>query len=395
MATRAGYGGGSLRRRGDRKWELRVSTGRDPVKGRYRYVSRTVHGTRKEAEAALAALVVQVNTGAGGHTGTDASVGELVEQWLDLKRDTLSVTTWEGYAGKARFRLIPALGKVSVRKLTVRDIDAFYRALARNEQLAASTVRQIHNVLTGSLDQAVRWGWRSDNPARLATLPSVRRADVRPPAPADVIAAIERADQELALFVRLSAVIGGRRGEVGALRWTDIDLATGDLSITKALIESRDRSIHEKDTKTHQARRIALDAATVEALQAWRSEVEARAKPFGVALRSDGFVFSPEIDGSKPWRPYHWTSGWRRLRDRIGIDPAVRLHDLRHFTATQLLDAGVPVKTVSGRLGHARPATTLNVYAHFIPATDRVAADVIGGLLAPRSPVDDREPTSR
>jgi integrase len=108
-----------------------------------------------------------------------------------------------------------------------------------------------------------------------------------------------------------------------------------------------------------------------------------------VTARSDGFVFSPELDGSKPWRPYHWTSAWSRLRDRIGIDPAVRLHDLRHFTATRLLDAGVPVKTVSGRLGHARPATTLNVYAHFIPATDRVAADLIGGLLAPISPVED------
>jgi integrase len=372
-----------------------VSTGRDPVRGRYRYVSRTMHGTRKEAEAALAALVTEVNAGVGGHTGTDASVGELVEQWLDLKREALSVTTWEGYVGKARFRLIPALGKVSVRKLTVRDIDVFYRALARDERLAASTVRQIHNVLTGALDQAVRWGWRSDNPARLATLPSVRRPDIRPPAPADVMAAIERADQELALFVRISAVVGGRRGEVGALRWTDVDLAAGDLTITKALVESLDRTIHEKDTKTHQARRIALDAATVEALRAWRSEVESRAKPFGVTLRSDGFVFSPETDGSTPWRPYHWTSAWRRLRDRIGIDPAVRLHDLRHFTATRLLDAGVPVKTVSGRLGHARPATTLNVYAHFIPATDRVAADVIGGLLATASPAEDGERTSR
>ncbi|MGH9228427.1 MAG: tyrosine-type recombinase/integrase [Acidimicrobiales bacterium] len=371
-----------------------MSTGRDPVRGRYRYVSRTMHGTRKEAEAALAALVTQVNSGTGGHAGTDASVGELVEQWLDLKRDTLSVTTWEGYAGKARFRLIPAVGNVPVRKLTVRDIDAFYRALARDEQLAPSTIRQIHNVLTGALDQAMRWGWRNDNPARLATLPSVRQREVRPPAPADVMAAIERADQELALFVRVSAVVGGRRGEVSALRWTDVDLAVGDLTITKALVESRDRTIHEKDTKTHQARRIALDAATVEALRAWRSEVESHAKPFGVRPRSDGFVFSPEPDGSKPWRPYHWTSAWRRLRDRIGIDPAVRLHDLRHFTATRLLDAGVPVKTVSGRLGHARPATTLNVYAHFIPATDRVAADVIGGLLAPAAPVDDREPTS-
>lgn len=388
MTSRAGYGGGSLRRSGDRKWELRVSTGRDPVNGRYRYVSRTVTGTRKEAEAALAALLTTVNTGIGGHTGTDTGVAELIEQWLDLKRDSLSVTTWEGYAGKARFRLIPALGKLSVRKLTVRDIDLFYRALARDEKLAASTVRQIHNVLTGALDQAVRWGWRVDNPARLATLPSVRQTDVSPPSPADVMAAIERADQELATFVRLAAVVGGRRGEVGALRWTNVDVAAGELTITKALVESRDRTIYEKDTKTHQARRLAVDPATMEVLRTWRAEVERRASAVGVRVRDDGFVFSPEFDGSKPWRPYHWTSAWRRLRDRVGLEPSVRLHDLRHFTATRMLDAGVPVKTVSGRLGHARAATTLNVYAHFIPASDRAAANLMGDLLRGETAVE-------
>lgn len=194
-------GAGRCRRRGERRWELRVCTGRDPVKGTYRYVSRTVMGSRKEAEGALAALVTELSQGSGAQAGTNATVAELVEQWLDLKRETLSVTTWEGYAGKARFRLLPALGKIAVRKLTVREIDGFYRALVREEKLAASTIRQIHNILVGALDQAVRWGWRHDNPARLATLPSVRQADVRPPAPLDVMAAIERADQELATFL--------------------------------------------------------------------------------------------------------------------------------------------------------------------------------------------------
>lgn len=362
-----------------------MSTGRDPVKGRYGSVSRTITGTRKQAEAALAALVTEVNARPGGHTGTDATVGDLVEEWLDLKRSTLSVTTWDGYAGKARFRLMPALGKLSVRKLSVRDIDAFYMALLRDEKLSASTIRQIHNVLVGSLDQAVRWGWRPDNPARLATLPALRHADVRPPAPADVMAALEKADSELATFLRVAAVVGGRRGEVGALRWKNIDLVTGDLFITKSLVESRDRTIIEKDTKTHQARRVALDSATVDALRAWRVEVDERAAVAGVTVPADAYIFSPEIDGSLPWRPYHWTSAWRHLRDRIGIDPSVRLHDLRHFTATRLLDAGVPVKTVSGRLGHARPATTLNVYAHFIPAADRIAADLMGELLTTKA----------
>ncbi len=387
MATRARYGSGSLRVRGDGRWEARVSIGKDPKTGRYVYKSRTVRGTRKQAEAALRALIAELDAG-GPAAPANVTLGELIEQWLDLKRDTLSVTTWEAYAGKARFRLIPALGTISVRDLGVRQIDDLYRSLSREQGLAPSTVRQIHNILVGALDQAVRWGHRADNPARLATLPRMRTADVRPPAPADVMTAIERADPELATFLRLSAIVGGRRGEVAALRWHNIHLDAGQLLISKALVESRDHTIFEKDTKTHQARRVALDAGTVAVLRSWRDAVEERATACHAALRPDGFVFSPDPDGSHPWRPYRWTSAWRRLRDRIGIDPAVRLHDLRHFAATRLLDAGVPVRTVSGRLGHARPATTLNVYAHFIPATDQVAADVLGALLTVSEPGD-------
>ncbi len=356
--------------------------GRDPATRRLRYVSRSVRGSKKQAVAALAALVTEVGAGVGGHKGSDATVGELVEQWLELRREALSLTTYEAYLGKARFRLIPGLGSIAVRKLTVRDIDVFYRSL-REEKLAASTIRQIHNILAGSLDQAVRWGWRSDNPARWATLPTARQAEVRPPAPAEVLAAIEGADPEFAVFIRVAAAAGSRRGEVGALRWPAVDLEAGELVISKALIESNTRVIYEKDTKTHQARRIALDAGTVAALRAWREECDRRAALCGVAVLRDGYVFSAQPDGSEPWRPYHWTSAWRRLRDRAGIDKSVRLHDLRHFAATRLLDAGVPVKTVSGRLGHARPATTLNIYAHFVPATDRLAADAMGRILSP------------
>lgn len=344
-------------------------------------------GTKKEAEAALAVLLTEVNTG-GGHKGSDATLGELVELWLDLRRESLSVTTWEAYAGKARFRLLPALGDVVVRRLTVQDIDGFYRSLRRQHGLAPSTVRQIHNVLTASLDQAVRWGWRTDNPARLATLPPQRQAEIPAPSPAAVLTAIEAADDEFATFLRVSAAVGGRRGEVAALRWSAVDLDAGKMRIVSALVESADGRIFEKDTKTHQARRVALDQGTVDALQDWRRLLEKRASECGVKLLSDGFVFSAEVDGSRPWRPYRWTSVWRRVREKAGIDGSVRLHDLRHFAATRLLDAGVPVKTVSTRLGHARPATTLNVYAQFIPASDRAAADVMGRLLAgPSSPV--------
>ena len=95
-------------------------------------------------------------------------------------------------------------------------------------------------------------------------------------------------------------------------------------------------------------------------------------------------MFSASPNGSTPLHPDVVSGRCRRVCQRLEID-AVRLHDLRHLHATQLLGAGVPVRTVSGRLGHANASTTLNVYAHFLEASDRQAADVIAGLLDPGS----------
>ena len=100
----------------------------------------------------------------------------------------------------------------------------------------------------------------------------------------------------------------------------------------------------------------------------------------GVRIDGQTRVFSYEPDGSVPWRPDGVTARFVRLRDGLGLS-GVRLHDLRHFVATRMLAAGVPVPTVSGRLGHANSSTTLNVYSHFLEASDREAAEALGRLL--------------
>ena len=101
------------------------------------------------------------------------------------------------------------------------------------------------------------------------------------------------------------------------------------------------------------------------------------------------FVFSPELDGSKPFRPDNVTSFFIRVRDSLGLD-GVRLHDLRHFTATQLIGAGVDVRTVAGRLGHSDASVTLRVYSHVIEERDRAAAVIMGRVLEP-APTDAPE----
>src|SRR5439155_15425031 len=126
-------------------------------------------------------------------------------------------------------------------------------------------------------------------------------------------------------------------------------------------------------TKTAVGRKIALDKGTLESLAQHRKRCAARARKCGVDLDEDAFVFSPEADSSRPWRPDAITLAFGRLRRQLKLK-GVRLHDLRHAAATQMLAAGVPVPIVAGRLGHSSPATTMSIYAHWVAKGDQAAA---------------------
>jgi integrase len=361
-------------------WELVVDLGRDPLTHRRRQLSRTVRGTKREAQQALTALVAEVNN--GREVGADLTLSEVLGRWLDLVAEDLSPTTLDEYRRIARVRIDPALGSARVRKLTARQLDAFYRSLLRDAGLAPATIRQVHAVIRRALAQAVKWGWLRANPAVDASPPRLRRQEVAPPGPADLeklLSEAHRYGPDFAALLRVLAATGMRRGEVCGLRWSDLDVTSRTLVVQRA-VASVGGEIVEKDTKTHAARRIALDDATLDALVAHRRAMDERAAACGAVVADDAFMFSTEPDCGRALHPDSVSTAFVRVRKRAGLD-RVRLHDLRHMHATQLLAAGVPVRTVSGRLGHANAATTLNVYGHFLEPSDREAADVIGGLL--------------
>ena len=373
---------GSMRERSAGVWELIVQLPRDPVTGKPKQLSRTVRGTKREAQRRLAALVNEVST--TGVSTTSVTLSALIDQWLEMSAERLSPTTAHEYRRLASVMIEPALGSTLIRKLTAQRLDAFYAALGRERSLSASSVRQVHAVIRGALNQAVKWGWLATNPAKSASPPRLRRHEITPPDMPVVLrllAAADADDADFGALLRVTAATGARRGEMCALRWTDVDLTARALIIHRSIASVAD-GVVEKDTKTHAARRIAIDDHTVAVLVAQRGRMEARALLGGVEIAFDGFVFSPVADGSIALHPDLLTGRFRVLCRRLEIE-GVRLHDLRHLHATQLLGAGVPVRTVSGRLGHADAATTLNVYAHFLEASDRQAADVIEGLLDP------------
>jgi integrase len=150
--------------------------------------------------------------------------------------------------------------------------------------------------------------------------------------------------------------------------------------IARSLVGERNDELAEKSTKTHASRRISLDRATIKSLKSQRRRGEERAGAVRSKLPARGYVFSDAPDGSVPWRPNRVTHAFIHLCSEVDVS-GVRLHDLRHFAATRLLAAGVPVNTVAGRLGHANASTTLNVYGHFLESSDESAAEVLSSLL--------------
>ena len=195
---------------------------------------------------------------------------------------------------------------------------------------------------------------------------------MRPPTPGEVaslLASVRETDPVFSLYLTLAATTGARRGQLLALRWSDVDLDQGALSIQRALIEGPHGPVLVP-TKTRRSYRVALDTATRELLRAHHFRMPDEAKGL------DRFVFSSDLDGTKPLLPNFVTKRFIDERRRAGL-PHFRLHDLRHFMATEMLDAGVPVPIVAARLAHARASTTLNVYAHAVPGGDTVAAETL------------------
>jgi integrase len=247
-----------------------------------------------------------------------------------------------------------------------------------------------------ALGQAVKWGWIRRNPADHAEPDEILEEEVEPPSDIDVIqllAEAEQIDPRLALFLQLAIVTGGRRGALCALRWSHLDLtpSTASARFTRVIVigpdgtygpDGRPRTSRPVDRPAARSKRsgrnVALDPYVVAALSAHHDRQVNRALAAGAALAPDAYVFSDDVLGSQPWRPDSTSRKYRHLRWWVAGLSESRLHDLRHFMATQLLGAGVDPKVVAQRGGWSKVATMLDRYAHALPVNDRATADVLG-----------------
>jgi integrase len=335
-------------------------------------VIRTVHTTSKrEARAPLSALEVEVRAGKVGPS--DITLAELFERWFELlEAKGRSENTLYGYRRYVDRSLIPALGATRLSRITAVDIDRLCRTMVQAGR-APATVRQAHAILRAALAQAEQWGLVGRNVAKLASPPSLAQREQHPPTVQqvrDLLIAASEIDPALRVYVRLVAATGMRRAEACALRWADLNVQARTLTVARSHVALPGVRV-DQPTKTRSVRGILLDEHTCDTLAEWRQR-SADASPESYIFSSDG--------GVTPWRPDSMTARWARVRRRAGVGGSVRLHDLRHWQATQLLDAGVPIPSVAARLGHANGMTTLAIYAHRTTKADETAATVIGAV---------------
>ena len=371
---------------------------------------RTVRGGARVAERELARLVTEVEAGQV-QMGSDQTLADFLDSWLAFVEPQHSPTTVRGYRDKVR-RWKAALGAAKVSKITAQDLDRSYaKWLAAG--VSPTTIRHCHRVLATALGQARRWGLMGRCVTDLARPPGGRTD--RPPAELDpaswraLVFDLKGREPVTAMAVLLAGVTGARRGELCGLRWSDIDVERGFVTIARSVRHGVDRrQLVVAPTKTGRVRKVSLDGRALEVIERYRAEAQEWAARAGTSLRSDGYLLAPEPSGAEPMKPDTITSGFARAARRVGAK--VRFHDLRHMSASLLIGAGTDVRTVAGRLGHADASTTLRIYAHAFEARDRQAAEVLGALLPGEptgqigagsgdggadkgSPIDPHEPT--
>jgi integrase len=407
---------GSIRVRGG-SLQVRVYAGVDPVTGKDRYLTATVKGTdraaRRKANKELSKLQIEVDEQRSAQT--TVTLGYTLDEWL--RTVELEDSTRDTYVGYIERTIRPALGDTSISKITTRSLELLYAELracrsrcngrpfvehkgdgehdcAKSKckaheckPMAASTVRQIHAVISGALSAAVRWDWIARNPARGAQRPKQLPPQPDPPTPAEAARLVDGAfaiDEDWGTLVWLVMTTGMRRGEVCALRWSRVDLDEGVIDVRRSYRLHHGVGV-EKDTKTHQMRRIALDTETTVLLTEHKQRFLQRITDLGAKFTEDMYVFSSprKFDPAHPCSPHSVSSRYRNLAKRLNID--THIHALRHYSATELLTAGVDLRTVAGRLGHGGGgATTLRVYAAWVAASDRKAAEILGSRMPQR-----------
>jgi integrase len=357
---------------------------RDPATGKRKRKWHSLEATgKRQAQIECAGIISAINGGTYFEPDK-TTMTQFLDRWLDHMKSQVSPRSHERYVEIARKNLAPLIGSVILTKLKPVQISAAYStALASGRRngkggLSPRTVHHLHRILKQALRQAVRWQLLPRNPVDAVDPPKVERHRLDTYDMAQTAKLIEEMRNTRMFLPTILAVLCGlRRGEIAAIRWRNVNLATGQLAIVESAEQTK-VGVRYKEPKSGRARTIALSATVIDALHAHRLRQAEELLRLGVRQSDDMFMVT-QTDG-QPLQPQSLTHEWVRLLSGCAL-PRIRFHDLRHAHATHLLSAGVHPKIASERLGHSKVGITLDLYSHVLPGMQEDAAALVDGAL--------------
>lgn len=313
-------------------------------------------------KAVLAASRALVELGADHPAGVSATVEDLLTAWQYEHEDEWS-PTYRVDVAHVCAQLPAAFLARDIGTVEPAVIATLQRSLSK-AGWSTHRIQRLRGCLSGAYGMAIDYGWTPRNPVRDVKAPKVERADVTAPDHDVVRRLLATAPRQIRLFLWMAANTGARRGELLALQWDDLQGRT--LLIHRAVVQVAGEAPVVRGTKTGRKgeRKLDLDDVTLALLEEHRTAQAATATER--RLPEPVFVFSHDA-GASPWRPDYIGLAFRRHRKTVPGAERVRLHNLRHYVATSMLQDGEPLIEVAAQLGHSNPRTTAAVYAHYLP----------------------------
>jgi len=384
--TRAAHGDGSIRKRSNGRWEARYTAGRNPGTGKQ--IRRSVYAdTQSEVRQKLREVTKEIDDNLYIEP-KKMTVGEWLDIWVKDYLGDLKSTTRRAYSDHVKHQIKPNLGAVPLQKLFTHDVQSFINSLATSGRklqrgqkkkahpgLSPKSIKNIHAVLRASLNQAIVLSYIKVNPAVSCILPRIQKKEMRI-LQDDEITAFEDAVENhryKTLFL-LMLYTGLRRGEALGLTWKCIDFDGNTILINKQL--QRDRvnggELTLVSPKNDKQRRLAPPLTVFRLLQEHKEQQAEKQAQALELWNNTGLVFTNEVgEALDPDAVY---SAYKKLLTENNL-PDIRLHDLRHTAATEMLRCGDNVNTVSQALGHFSAGFTLDTYGHVTEQMRRDSAD--------------------
>ncbi len=372
---------GHVQQRGKHSFRLKFDAGRDERTGKRKTQFVTFRGTKRQAQTKLAELIASVAQ-AKYVEPSKITVAEYVRDRVDQweAAGEISARTAGRYRELVENQIVPHIGGKLIQKLRADDVESWHATLRTSGRangkggLAPRTIGHAHRVLGKALRNAVRFDIVTKNVAGLQAAPKVD--DDEMVIIQDVPALIERLRGHRLFPLAIIALFTGMRiGEVLALRWGRVDLDRKIIAVREAIEETKVHGVRLKAPKTKAGRRdISMPDVLVDVLRDMRKVRLEIQIALGLGKLPDDALLFAEFGGSLPSQKYY-SKAW----SDIGV--GVPFHALRHTHASQLIDAGVDIVTISKRLGHAKPDITLRIYAHLFRKDDSKAAAAINAAF--------------